>query len=251
MSWLFPSLSDNYTNSTGGTVRAYEGGPVVSGGAANKVGVWLDNQLTGNLDYSRQQAQNAYNAEEAMKQRNFEERMSSTAYQRALADAQAAGLGSAALFGASGASTPSGAAAHSGLSVASSGKGFANMLTGVLGMAGSLIASGVRAEAMYQASKIKSDTSIDVAKLKGNNALLVQNLRGTNALDVQRLRNEPRKEFNEYYDRRTDRWAKPTYDDYLMNNLSAEDYRKWKQAELYNFEKSRRMRKFYDGRYKF
>ena len=52
-----------------------------------------------------------YNAAEAQKQRDFEERLSNTAYQRAAQDARAAGLNPYYAMG-SGASTPSGATAY-------------------------------------------------------------------------------------------------------------------------------------------
>lgn len=57
--------------------------------------------------------QQDFNALEAQKQRDYEERMSNTAYQRAIADMEAAGINPASITGTSGASTPSGATATS------------------------------------------------------------------------------------------------------------------------------------------
>lgn len=68
------------------------------------------------MSMAQQSAQNEFNAAEALKARDFEERMSNTAYQRAVHDMKTAGINPVLAYssGASGASTPSGSAASSG-----------------------------------------------------------------------------------------------------------------------------------------
>lgn len=58
--------------------------------------------------------QNAFNAEQAQLQRDFEERMSSTAYSRAVDDLKRVGINPYAFGAPASASTPSGVAASSG-----------------------------------------------------------------------------------------------------------------------------------------
>lgn len=79
-----------------------------SGGLSSIINRVTQDNLTG-----AENAQNAFNAEEAQKNRDWQESMSNTAYQRATADMQAAGLNPALMYGngSSGASTPSGSTA--------------------------------------------------------------------------------------------------------------------------------------------
>ena len=87
---------------------------------------WIRSEQSANnafvRDMMKLEEQNAFNRAEAQTQRDWEERMSSTAYQRAMADMKAAGLNPILAYSQGGASTPSGSSAYSGSGGVSSGQ---------------------------------------------------------------------------------------------------------------------------------
>lgn len=97
----------------------------------NQVGSFINSYTQGELTGAAREA-NAFNAEEAQKQRDWEEEMSNTAYQRQVKDMQAAGINPAVMYGgagSSGASTPSGSSASS---VSPSGHDISGFLSSIM-----------------------------------------------------------------------------------------------------------------------
>lgn len=82
-------------------------------GAVDNLTGSLVNQVTKSELTGAEREANAFSANEAQKQRDWEEQMSSTSYQRQVADMRAAGINPAMAMSGSGASTPSGTSASS------------------------------------------------------------------------------------------------------------------------------------------
>lgn len=79
--------------------------------AADVIGQAVGSVAGGALNYLGQREANKMNLKIAREQMGFQERMSSTAYQRAMADMQTAGLNPILAYSQGGASSPSGASA--------------------------------------------------------------------------------------------------------------------------------------------
>lgn len=82
---------------------------------------WLNNKWNNSHLTGKEQEQNAFNAQQAELNRDFQQQMSNTANQRAVADMQSAGLNPALMYGnGSAASTPTGSNAQGSASLVSS-----------------------------------------------------------------------------------------------------------------------------------
>ncbi|UPW41101.1 DNA pilot protein [Sigmofec virus UA08Rod_5530] len=145
-------------------------GELMGFGGAAAADDWQRQEQSANNAFVREMLalneKNAFSASEAQKARDFEERMSNTAYQRAVADMKLAGINPALALGgmSSGASTPSGQSASSAGSSSVSGQSSPRSRSGsdVVGTIAKIVAGCISsgattaAAAMSSASRIKS-----------------------------------------------------------------------------------------------
>lgn len=144
----------------------FNGDPYTNLGVLATGSNWLD----GNVDYSRELQklgyENAYNAMEAAKARDWQEYMSNTAFQRQVKDMETAGLNPFLAYGGSGAASGSGVSAHSGSgAVPRSGEAVGSLVKGIISVAAQL-ALGMNSTATQLAvASGKNNTALEVAHM--------------------------------------------------------------------------------------
>lgn len=140
---------------------------IKAGATALGAALGFSGQQQTNAANARQVAQqNAFNATEAQKNRDFQERMSSTAVQRQVKDYEAAGLNPALAYGQGGSSSPSGSTATAGAAR------FDNPAAGASQVTTQIVNSALEAAQQVENIKLTEANRQNVEQQTGVNTLL-------------------------------------------------------------------------------
>lgn len=204
-------------------------GSALPGGSNNPLGsafgggsnLGLSDYIPGIGDAQAQERANKLNLEEAARNRKFQERMSNTAYQRAMLDMRKAGLNPMLAFSQGGASTPSGSTA----TVQSASK------TGLVDTA--LKATTGIGGLQQQATALQQQQAVNDANIRSTNATAAKTVADTQRIQVETAKMKkdlPAAELQEKLSRKGSRLIDKALDSMESTGKNVFSWDSWKKA---------------------